>query len=236
MVKLVTVKSAWDGSNADCLHCSLRSSALFNGLTEEDFELMHEPVEQMTLTSGDTLYRMGESGHHLFTLRTGLIKLIQYLPDGSQRIVRLVKSTDVLGLEMLVEEKYEHEAVVIQAAEICRYPKEAVMRLCQKNPILHKDLMKRWQRTLTKAEDWITKLSTGSAKKRMANLLLLMIEDKDSSECYVFGREDMGSILSITFETASRTISEFKRMGLLKEIEHNHYNLDVPGLEKIIIG
>jgi len=234
LTKRVSVKKAWDGSHTDCLHCSLRSSALFSGLTEQDFESIHEPVEQLTLKPGEVLYQMGEVGHHLFTLRKGLIKLVQYLPDGSQRIVRLVKSTDVLGLEMMVGNKYEHEAVILHATELCRYPKEAVTRLSQRNSVLHKDLMARWQKALSEADDWITKLSTGSAKKRMANLLLRLLEDDGSTECHIFSREDIGSILSITIETASRTISEFKRAGLVKEINQNHFNLDVNGLNAII--
>jgi CRP-like cAMP-binding protein len=235
LAKRVTVKKAWDGSNTDCLNCSLRSSALFSGLTEQDFSLIHEPVEQLSLKPGDLLYKMGDSGHHLFTVRSGLIKLVQYLPDGTQRIVRLVKSTDVLGLEMMVSDQYEHEAVVLRDSELCRYPKEAVTRLSQSNQVLHKDLMLRWQKALTEAGDWLTKLSTGSAKKRMANMLLQLTEN-DSSECYLLSREDIGSILGITIETASRTISEFKRSGLINELSHNHFDLDVPGLRDVIAG
>ena len=234
MTKRVNLTKVWDGSHTDCLHCSLRSSALFSGLTEQDFESIHEPVEQVKLEPGDVLYQMGEAGRHLFTLRNGLIKLVQYLPDGTQRIVRLVRSTDVLGLEMLVGKKYEHEAVILRSSELCRYPMEAVTRLSQQNSVLHKDLMARWQKALTEADEWLTKLSTGSAKKRMANLLLRLIESEDSTECYIFSREDIGSILSITIETASRTISEFKRVGLLKEIGQNHFDLDVDGLNAII--
>ena len=234
MPKRISVKKAWDGSQTDCIHCSLRSSVLFSGLTEQDFESIHEPVEQLTLEAGSVLYRVGDSGHHLFTIRDGLIKLVQYLPDGTQRIVRLVKSTDVLGLEMMVSNQYEHEAVVLHTTQLCRYPMELVTRLSQKNPVLHKDLMMRWQKALTDADAWLTRFSTGQAKKRMANLLLLLIDGKTSSNCYIFSREDIGSILSITIETSSRTISEFKRQGLMKEISHNYFKLNVSGLKSII--
>lgn len=228
----MTLTQAWDG-NADCRNCLIRSSALFAGLTEQDFEQMHEPVEQVAMKPGQVLYKVGDTGHHLFTIRSGLIKLVQYLPDGTQRIVRLVRSTDVLGLEILVGQHYDHEAVVLRASELCRYPKEAVSRLSQSNPVLHKDLMTRWQKALTDADAWLTQLSTGSAKKRMANLLIRLLEE-GTTECYLFSREDIGSILSITIETASRTISEFKRLNLMKEIRPNHFNLDIAGLNKII--
>ena len=229
----MTLTQAWNG-NADCLNCSLRSSALFSGLTEQDFELLHEPVEQLILKPGEVLYKMGEPGHHLFTVRSGLLKLVQYLPDGTQRIVRLNRSTDVLGLEVLVGQQYEHEAIVLRTTHLCRYPMEAVARLSQRNPVLHKDLMARWQKALAEADAWLTQLSTGSAKKRMANLLLRLLESEGSTECYLFSREDIGSILSITIETASRTISEFKRTGLMKEISHNHFNLNIPALKAVI--
>ena len=233
MKNLVSIKQAWSG-NADCLHCSLRSSALFQGLTEDDFKQFHKPIDQLTLQPGQVLYNLGDVGSHLFTVRSGLLKLVQALPDGTQRVVRLLHSTDVLGLEILVGEIYEHEVVALRPTELCRYPVEAVNVLSQSNPVLHKDLMVQWQKALTEADAWLTHLSTGPAKKRMANLLLRLVEGEDSVECYLFNREDMGSILSLTTETASRTVSELEKSGLMEKLSHNHYKLDIPGLQAVI--
>jgi CRP-like cAMP-binding protein len=231
----VTTIQAWNGS-ADCLNCSIRDSVLFGGLTEKDFELIHEPIEQLTLESGNALYNEGDAGRHLYTLRSGLLKLVQHLPDGSLRIVRLAQHTDVLGLEMLVGQTYEHEAIALRQSQLCRYPKEAVILLSRTNPKLHQDLMARWQKALSDADSWITQLSTGSSKKRMANLLLRLPEEEGSTRCFLLSREDIGSILSMTLETASRTISEFKRSGLITEISHNHYELDIPALKEVVAG
>jgi len=232
VVKRVTANQAW-GGNADCLNCAIRGSALFSGLTEDDFGQIHEPVEQVTLKPGELLYKVNDHAYHLFTVRSGLVKLVQYLPDGTQRIVRLVRNSDVVGLEALVSEGYEHEAVALRTTEVCRYPKEDINRLSRTNPVLHKDLMLRWQKALTDADTSLTRLSTGPARKRVANLLLCLVED-EATDCYLFSREDIGSILSITIETASRLISEFKRQGLIKAISHNHYDLDIPALRAII--
>jgi CRP-like cAMP-binding protein len=159
---------------------------------------------------------------------------VQSLPDGTQRVVRLLYSTDVLGLEILVGDKYEHDVVALRDTELCRYPVEAVHVLSQSNPVLHKDLMAQWQKALAEADAWLTHLSTGPAKKRMANLLLRLLEGEDTAQCEIFNREDMGSILSLTTETASRAISEFERLGLMKKLSHNHYDLDVEGLQSVI--
>ncbi|MES9957726.1 MAG: Crp/Fnr family transcriptional regulator [Sedimenticola sp.] len=232
MMKLITEKEAWEGE-ADCLSCTLRNSVLFAGLEEGDFDKIHQPIDLYNLPPGSILYRAGDHGDRMYTIRSGILKLVQYLPDGTQRIVRLVRSTDVTGLEALLDQPYQHDAVVLQTTEACSLPISVVKALSQTNPALHQELLSRWQRALTEADAWLTELSTGSAKQRVARLLLRLVRDEEASECELFSREDMGAMLGITTETASRTIAEFKRQSLLVETRPNHFLLDIRNLERL---
>ncbi|MFZ0791728.1 MAG: Crp/Fnr family transcriptional regulator [Chromatiaceae bacterium] len=232
MVKNVTLRDAWSGE-ADCLNCSLRTSVLFAGLKEADFERIHDPIDQFVLKSGTTLYRAGDRGDFMFTVRSGAVKLVQYLPDGSQRIVRIARTTDVLGLEGLLDGAYQHEAVVLQQTEVCRFPTRLVHDLGQQNPDLYRELMTRWQRALSEADAWLTELSTGSARQRVARLLLRLVRNRETSDCQLFSREDMGAMLGVTTETASRAIADFKRQSLLVETAPNRFLLDIPNLRRI---
>ncbi|MES9833304.1 MAG: Crp/Fnr family transcriptional regulator [Candidatus Thiodiazotropha sp. DIVDIV] len=232
MVKIVTFKDARDGI-ADCLKCSLRESVLFADLTEEDFEKLHDPIDQYTLPAGSTLYHSGDKGDRMYTVRSGILKLVQYLPDGSQRIVRLIRTTDITGLECIVGEAYQHDAVVLQETEVCALPVRVVDNLSKESPALYRELLNRWQRALNEADAWLTELSTGSAKQRVARLLLRLVKDTQESQCSLFAREDMGAMLGITTETASRTIAEFKRQSLLIETTPNQFLLDIPNLQRI---
>jgi len=232
MSKKISLREAWSGE-ADCLRCTLRDTVLFAGLTEKDFGQIHDPIDQFVLQPGTTLYRAGDSGEFMFTIRSGALKLIQYLADGSQRIVRIVRGTDVLGLEALLHEPYHHDAVALQPTEVCRFPARIVRELGMNNPHLHRELMTRWQRALSEADAWLTELSTGAARQRVARLLLRLVRDRESSECQLFSREDMGAMLGITTETASRTIADFKRQSLLIETKPNLFLLDIPNLRRI---
>lgn len=221
---------AWS-SEASCRSCTLRTSVLFAGLQESDFECIHEPIDQFSLSSGTVLYRAGDQGEFMFTVRSGALKLVQYLPDGSQRIVRLVRGTDVLGLEAMLGGTYQHEAVALQVTEVCRFPARMVRDL--DHPALRLELMERWQRALSEADAWLTELSTGSARQRVARLLLRLADDPEGRECHLFGREDMGAMLGITTETTSRTIAELRRQGILVETGPNLFLLDIPNLQRI---
>jgi CRP-like cAMP-binding protein len=231
-MKFVSDKEAWEGQ-ADCLSCTLRNSVLFAGLEGPDFDLIHQPIDLYALPPGSTLYRAGDTGDRMYTIRTGILKLVQYLPDGTQRIVRLLRGTDVAGMEALLGQPYQHDAVVLQPTETCSLPVSVVKALSETNPVLHKELLKRWQKALTEADAWLTELSTGSAKQRVARLLLRLVSNEKTSECTLFSREDMGAMLGITTETASRTIAEFKRQSLLIETHPNIFLLDIPNLEHI---
>ncbi len=228
----VTLREAWSGE-ANCLNCSLRTSVLFSGLEESDFARIHDPIDQYHLKSGTALYHSGDTAEFMFTVRTGALKLVQFLPDGGQRIVRIARATDILGLEALLDDRYQHDAVALQPTEVCRLPARLVRHMSEDSPKLHRELMSRWQRALSEADAWLTELSTGSARQRVARLLLRLVRDSASSECQLFSREDMGAMLGITTETTSRTIAEYKRQSLLVETSPNLFLLDIPNLKRI---
>ena len=231
----VPMKEAWSGE-ADCQQCRLRESVLFAGLEEADFEKIHQPINQFVLQPGHALYHTGETGDRMYTIRSGVLKMVQYLPDGSQRIVRLVRTSDVVGLEALLGTPYEHDAIVLQPTEVCCLPVNTLHLLSKENPDLHVELLKRWQRALSEADAWLTELSTGPARERVARLLLRLVKDREPPECQLFGREDLGAMLGITTETASRTIAEFKRQGLLNDLGGGRYLVDTGGLVALTGG
>jgi CRP-like cAMP-binding protein len=109
-----------------------------------------------------------------------------------------------------------------------------VQLLGQDNPQLHVELLHRWQRALSEADAWLTELSTGPARERVARLLLRLVREQETPECTLFGREDLGAMLGITTETASRTIAEFKRQGILTDLGGNRTRVDIEKIEGLL--
>ncbi|MGB1108935.1 MAG: Crp/Fnr family transcriptional regulator [Gammaproteobacteria bacterium] len=216
-----------------CEKCGIRNTALFADLRESDFELIHQPIDDLEFPVGEVLYAAGERAGHLYTLRSGLIKLEQYLPDGTQRIVRLLQPGDVAGLEATVADDYEHTAVALEPISVCRIPKSVVRTLNEQTPRLHGRLMERWRKALREADRWLTELSTGTARERVARLLLAQCDCTEGDQFHLLGREDIGAMLGITTETASRVVAEFKRAGLIKVSSGRAQLLDHERLEKI---
>ena len=198
-----------------CRECTLRSCFLFAVRERADLKSIVESVEALRFASGSTLYNTGDPGERIFIIHEGLVKLVQYLADGTQRIVRLLHPGTIAGLDALVGHSYEHTAVALQSTSVCRISIDAVRRLDAADPDLHWQLIKRLKRALHEADEWLTELSTGSARARLARLLVSLAPA--AGTCEIFSREDLGAILGVTTETASRTMAEFKREGLVVE-------------------
>ena len=215
-----------------CSECAIRDLVLFADLKAEDIKAGDLPIKDIRLAPGDSLYRSGDAGEALFTVREGLLKLQQALSDGSQRIVNILGQGQVAGLEVTVAGHYEHTAIALQPAKLCRIPREVADRLA---PKLHRQLMRKWHESLTRAHECTRELATGHARQRVARLFL-MLAPAEEARVRLFGREDVGALLGITTETASRMIADLKRSGAVREVAPNLFERDIGHLGAIAGG
>lgn len=227
------ISNIWDNGEK-CEKCAIRNMVLFADLTRDDFNVMHKPINDFELRVGDVLYDSSTSADYVFTLRSGLIKLVSYLPDGGYRIVRVLKQGDVVGLEALSDKMYLQEAVVLEVASLCRIPVSLVKTLNENSPHLSKQLMARWQKVMSDADVWLSRLSVGFSKHRVASLLLHLADGANKETSYLPSREDMGAILAMTPETASRVIADFKRKGWVVPISPNRVKLTPQALTDLL--
>lgn len=212
---------SWAG-RADCAHCAIRSRVLFAELSNEELGHILVTIDDLTYAPHSALYQGDEKGDSMFTIRRGLVKLVQYLPNGAQRIVRLLKTGDVAGMELAVGHTYKHTAIALHETHVCRIPRSAIEHLGVDHPHLCHQFMVRWQQNVDDADRTITEFSTGPAEVRVARLLLHLSLPSEDGHCMAIGREDMGSILGITTETASRVMADFKRRGIVLDTSNQH--------------
>lgn len=214
----IKTESAWKGT-ANCRNCVIRDMVLFADLNEEDFGLIHAPIDDMEFRAGAPLFQEGASTVGIFTLRIGMVKLVRSTSDGRQRIVRVLRPGDVVGLEALVSSRYDTDAVALTEASVCRIPLSVIRTLGANSQRLHQRLMEKWSRALKEADDWLVDLNFGTARKRVSNLVLKMRDPTDGQLVTLFAREDMGSMLDLKLETVSRQVSALVREQALEPLD-----------------
>ncbi len=175
-------------------------------------------IDVMEYSTGDAIYRQGQVGHHLHAVCKGLVGLEQKLPDGGTRVVRLLQAGNVFGLELLASTTCMHTAISVGKSRVCRTPAPSLQQLAEHDPALNHSLMQEWREALQDADFVISHLSTGSARQRVARLLLHMSQAaRNDGVCQAAPRDNMASLLGLTSETVSRTTAAFKREGMVTE-------------------
>ena len=214
----IKIDSAWQGTS-DCRSCGIRDMVLFADLNEQDFGQIHTPIDDLVFPADTVLYTEGEQALGIFTLRKGMVKLVRSTADGRERIVRVLRPGDVIGLEALATSHYDSEAVAMVETSVCRVPLSVLHHLSAHSPRLHVRLMQKWQQALKDADDWLAELNFGTARQRVAGLALKMRDSEQPRLTSFFARDDMGAMLDLKLETVSREISALVRDGLIRPVD-----------------
>jgi CRP-like cAMP-binding protein len=214
----IRVESAWRGTS-DCRSCGNRDMVLFSDLNEQDFDMIHAPIDNLAFSPGALLYAEGSRAPGIFTLRSGMIKLVRVTADGRQRIVRVLRAGDVVGLEALATAHYDCDAVALTEVSVCRIPLEVIHTLGSNSQRLHLKLMQKWQQTLKDADDWLADLNFGTARQRVVNFILKMRSPTDGCTVMLFARDDMGAMMDLKLETVSREVSRLVREEVIEPLD-----------------
>ncbi len=227
----IRTESAWRGTS-DCRNCGIREMVLFADLNEEDFNLIHAPIDDLVYQSGQSLYDESNKALGVFTLRKGMIKLVRVTADGRERVVRVLFPGDVVGLEALATSHYDSQAVALSEVSVCRIPLDVIHQLGASSPRLHRKLMEKWQSALKLADDWLADLNFGSARQRVLHFIRKMHDVSEDDTAVLFARDDMGAMMDLKLETVSREVTALVRAGVMEPIDKHgrHYRIAKPEL------
>ncbi|MDO8376456.1 MAG: Crp/Fnr family transcriptional regulator [Aquabacterium sp.] len=214
-----------------CIQCGVRRLALFGVLDPAALENIHYRVPDLRFEPGQPLFTANAPGTSAFTVREGVVRLERGNERGGRRIVRLAGPGDLIGMEAMLGQTYAADALACTTVKVCRLPRVLLDELSGAQPQLLRDMMKRWQAALDEADEWLTELSVGSARWRMLRLLLKLSEfGQPDGQVWLPSRQEMGSMLGMTVETASRLVSALKREGVLDTPDVRHAVLHMQAL------
>lgn len=192
------------------------------------------------LPARGVLYHEGDEVSRAYLVRSGLVKLVSYLPGGRVRIIRLHGRGHWLGLEGLLGLRYSHTAVALNALELEHVAISRLMNHYGANPSALMRLLCQWHNALAQADKWIADFSTGAVRLRVARLMeyLAQLDAHDPRDPFTLPTvADMADILGVTPESVSRHMAVFKRIRVLQregEGRAERFRLDPGRLQALL--
>lgn len=220
-----------------CRDCDVRSMALFGSLDDAALDRIHAHIASFELAADSAVYQLGERGSAVYTLRSGMVRFERVTQRGDRRIVRLAGRGDLIGQEALLQRPYADAAIACTPLQLCRIPRTLIDDLGDSQASLLRELMLRWQDALDDAEGWVAELATGPARRRVLRMLVRLGDEADADGMiWLPRREEIGAMLDMTFETASRMLSQLRRAGVIEVTRQRTARLDAEALRLAVLA
>lgn len=129
----------------------LAEHPFFEGLPEDDLELLAGCGENVRFSAGETIFREGDAADHFYVLRTGRVGLEIHALGRPPHLVTTLGAGDVLGASWLFPpHQWQFEAVALDDTAAVALDAACLRGKCDADPALGYRLVQRFAGLLVK--------------------------------------------------------------------------------------
>jgi CRP/FNR family transcriptional regulator len=224
-----------------CSNCNLRELCMPTGLTGAQAQRLDSLVSRrLRVKRGESLFRHGDAFEFLYAIRTGFFKTCIGSEDGREQVTGFQMAGELLGLDGIVSERHNCDAVALEDAEVCVLPFDEVERIAREISAMQHHVHKVMSREIVREHGVMMLLGSMRAEERLAAFLLNLVQrlharGLSQSELILrMTREEIGSYLGLKLETVSRTFSRFAEDGIV-DVKQRHLRItDAAALRRIV--
>lgn len=223
-----------------CSNCNLRELCMPVGLNADEIKKLDSIVAtRRKVKQGGHLFSSGDSFNTLYAIRTGYFKTCVIAEDGREQVTGFQMAGEIIGLDGIVNDAHNCNAVALEDAEVCVMPFESVEELSREFPVLQRHVHKIMSREIVRENSVMMLLGNMRAEERLAAFLLNLVQRlhargfSQSELVLRMTREEIGSYLGMKLETVSRTFSKFSDEGIIEVKQRNVKIINPEALKKI---
>jgi CRP/FNR family transcriptional regulator len=146
----------------------------------------------------------------------------------------------LIGLDVIGNGRFQADAVTLEASQVCVIPFDALQALSHDVPTLQHQFNRMMSREIARKQAAMLLLGGTPAEQRVAAFLLDLARRmrargySASSLVLRMSRREIGSLLGLTLETVSRTLSRLQTAGLLAVRTRHVQIADARGLQRLL--
>lgn len=201
-----------------CEFCELKE-LFVDKLTGEHFDFVCAGKVEKDYRQGETIIKEGTKIRDFTYLKSGLVKLFRTDTSGKEQIISIAKPMDYVSLlSVFSNKKYNYSVTAIEDSVTCNLKLEDITRIINENGTLAMNLLSRMSRVTDKLILDSLQIRVKQLRGRVAYLLIYFSQDIYSSLEFdlPLTRKEMAEYVGMTTENVIRTLSEFRKDGILK--------------------
>ena len=189
--------------------------------------------EVIRFKEGDCIYKEGERSNAIYLISKGIIKCHKLDEKGKELITALYKEDDLFGYTSFIQNMpYQESATAIKETTLVSISKTVLKDVLENNHQVTLELIQLLTDNLFNVKEQLLQMAYGSVNQKTAQTIIKFSEKLNGKpdDPIRISRSDLASVAGIATETLIRTMTLFKKQGLL-EIEGR--NIKILDLEKL---
>lgn len=175
--------------------------------------------ELATYEKGSSIYLAGDHANKVYLILKGLVKTHKMDQNGKELITAIQKPDEFLGFTSFLDTAaYQESATALEETEIAGVLKRTLKELIFGSSSLSMDLLNVLTDNLSLSKNQLLQMAYSSVRKKTAQTIIQFAEvlDKTIQEDIKISRSDLASVAGIAPESLIRTLSSFRKEGLLE--------------------
>jgi CRP/FNR family transcriptional regulator, nitrogen oxide reductase regulator len=221
-------------------HVYLSLSALFQALAATDVQELQKSASERRVRRGGFYFHQGDRATEVYLLTEGKLKLVQADPDGRELIVRLVAPTETFGERaVLGAVPRPASAEALEDSRALVWDASTLLQVMMSHPAVALNAVRLMEVRVEQERARVRDLSTSSVERRLARLLVKLGESlgrrtRQGVEIELsLSGADLAELVIASPYTVSRTLAEWRRLGIADAQRERILLLDEPRLAAI---
>jgi CRP/FNR family transcriptional regulator len=218
-----------------CASCDFKD-VVFSYLNDQSVEDLCDHKTEQFFRKGEIINHEGEKISNFKYLKSGLVKLYRRTPTGEEQVITITRPFEfVSNMSIFSEERYQYSVSALEDSVVCMVKLDFIKELFLKNGGFAMGLLTK----ISKINDKIISQTLDIRQKnligRVAFVLLYFTNEIYKSRVFDLpvSRKEIADYIGMSTANVIRTLSEFKKEGIIRVFGKTIEVVDVGKLEII---
>lgn len=218
-----------------CASCDFRE-VVFSFLDDPSVEDLCEHKEEQFFRKGEVINHEGEKINTFKYLKSGLVKLYRRTPSGDEQVITITRPFEfVSNMSIFSGERYQYSVSALEDSVVCMVKLDFIKDLFLRNGGFAMGLLTKISRINDKIISQTLDIRQKNLIGRVAFVLLYFTNEIYKSRVFDLpvSRKEIADYIGMSTANVIRTLSDFKKEGIIRVFGKTIEVVDIAKLEVI---
>jgi CRP-like cAMP-binding protein len=218
-----------------CVDCEFRD-VVFKFLDDSSIDEMCNHKEEQFFHKGEVINHEGEKINTFKYLKSGLVKLYRRTSTGEEQVITITRPFEfVSNMSIFSEERYQYSVSAVEDSVVCLVKLDFIKELFLKNGAFAMGLLTKISMINDKIISQTLDIRQKNLVGRVAYVLLYFTKEIYKSRVFDLpvSRKEVADYIGMSTANVIRTLSDFKKEGIIRVFGKTIEVVDLEKLEVI---